>query len=127
MVSQAFVVEEPEGLVASAVHMWDYDGAANVPSELIADELGHSNIYRVGAQARGGDHRIITVIFVGGKVQLVCAAARSHDNSGRLGEARVRPHGFDSKLLDRFNSRSHAHDPTTETVDLRDAVQIDIQ
>src|SRR5439155_3945169 len=66
-------------------------------------------------------------IFISGKVQLVCAAARSHDNCSRLSEARVRPHGFDSKLLDSFNSRPHADDPSAETVELRDAVQIDIQ
>jgi hypothetical protein len=127
IVPQALIVEEPEGFVAPAVHMRDDDGATHVPSELIANDLGHWSIHRVFAAARASDHRIVAVIFIGSKVQLVCAAARCHDNGGRIGEARVGPHGFDSKFLDCFNSWSHAHDPATETVDLRDAVQIDIQ
>ena len=127
MLPQAFIVEEPKRLVTPAVHMGDHNGAADVSSELIANDMGHLNIHRVRAQARGGDHRIVAVIFISGKVQLVCAAARSQDNGGRLSEARVRPHGFNSKLLDSFNSRPHADDPSAETVELRDAVQIDIQ
>src|SRR5436309_14006452 len=107
--------------------MGDHNGAADVSSELIANDMGHLNIHRVRAQARGGDHRIVAVIFISGKVQLVCAAARSQDNGGRLSEARVRHHGFNSKLMDSFNSRPHADDRSAETVEPRDAVPIDIQ
>src|SRR5437762_10265941 len=77
MLPQAFIVEEPKRLVPPAVHVGDHNGAADVSSELIANDMGHLNIHRVRAQARGGDHRIVAVIFISGKVQLVCAAARS--------------------------------------------------
>src|SRR6267142_3759026 len=97
------------------------------PAGFIANEVGHGRIHRVLAAARLGNHGIVTVIFISGKVQLVCSAERSQDNGGRLPESRVRPHGFNSKLLDSFNSRPHADDPSAETVELRDAVQIDIQ
>ena len=127
MTSQAFVVKEPERLVTSVVNVRDHYRTVRVRSELIPDKLGHRNVHRVGAQARGRDHGIVTVVFVSSTVQLVCATAREQDHRGRLVKARVGAHGFNSKLLDSFNPRPHADDPAAETVDLRDAVQVDIQ
>src|SRR5438034_7971265 len=127
MLPQPVIVEEPRRLVPPAVHVGDANGAVEKSSELIANDVGHLNVHRVFAAARGSDYSVVSVIFISGKMQLVCTAARSQDNGGRLTEARVRPHGFNSKLLDSFNSRPHADDPSAETVELRDAVQIDIQ
>src|SRR5256885_371525 len=81
MLPQAFIVEEPKCLVPPAVHVGDHNGAADVSSELIANDMGHLNIHRVRAQARGGDHRIVAVIFISGKVQLVCTAARDRKST----------------------------------------------
>src|SRR5207302_803779 len=107
--------------------MRDHNRTADVPSEFVPNEVRHLNIHRVRAQARRSDHGIISVVFVDRAVQLICAAARSHDNGCRLREARVRSYSFNSKLLDSLNSRPYADDSPAETVHLCNTVQIDIQ